>query len=401
MRLALVSEHASPLAPIGGVDAGGQNLHVAGVAAALVRDGHDVTVYTRRDDPDLPERLIAPEGYVVVHVPAGPAARLPKDELLPYMGGFGWWLGRRFADRAHRPDAVHAHFWMSGIASLIATAKGRLPAVLTYHALGVVKRRHQRGADTSPPPRIPIERELGLRMDRVVAQCTDEMAELIRLGVPAENISVIPSGVDTERFRPDGPAVPRSGHMRRILAVGRLIPRKGFDEMIKVLPQLPDTELVILGGPPEGPDADPEAKRLRELARVRGVVRRVRIIGAVPAGDMPAWYRSADVLACTPWYEPFGLTPLEAMACGTPVVTYAVGGLTDTVVDGKTGRHVTPGDRQALAAGLRELLVDDATRRQFGEAAVNRTREHYTWSATAASLVDLYGEVAARRGVLP
>jgi glycosyltransferase involved in cell wall biosynthesis len=401
MKVALVSEHASPLAPIGGVDVGGQNVHVAGLAAALHRDGHDVTVYTRRDDGDLPETTTAPAGFHIVHVPAGPASHVSKDELLPYMGDFGRWLALRFADPVHRPDVLHAHFWMSGVATVFAAGPHRLPTVLTYHALGAVKRRHQRGADRSPRARIPVERELGRRVDRVVAQCTDELGELTALGVPAGNVTVVPSGVDTALFRPDGPAVCRTNAMRRIVSVGRLVPRKGFDHMIKAMTRLPDAELVILGGQHGGLDADPEARRLHELARVRGVARRVRLVGPVPAADLPAWYRSADLLACTPWYEPFGLTPLEAMACGTPVVTYAVGGLADTVVDGKTGRHIAPGDLAGMVAAVRELLDDDGMRRQFGEAAASRTRAHYTWSNTAASVADLYGALVARRLGVP
>ncbi|MDT5036196.1 MAG: hypothetical protein QOE03_1381, partial [Micromonosporaceae bacterium] len=161
MRIAMISEHASPLAALGGEDAGGQNTHVAELSAALADNGHDVWVYTRRDAPDLAPSVAVRAGVTVVHVPAGPAAPVPKDELLPYMGAFGDWLARQWLDGAWTPDVVHAHFWMSGLAAVAAARRCRLPVVQTYHALGSVKRLHQGHRDTSPPRRIGYEQALG------------------------------------------------------------------------------------------------------------------------------------------------------------------------------------------------------------------------------------------------
>src|SRR5690349_2501101 len=205
MRIALISEHASPLAALGGEDAGGQNTHVAALATALADAGHDVTVYTRRDDRAQPVRVPVAAGFAVVHVPAGPPRSIPKDDLLPYMGEFGAWLAKRWATH-ERPDVVHAHFWMSGLAALTAARRTNVPVTLTYHALGSVKRRHQGTRDASPPMRIGYERMLGRRVDRVSAQCRDEVDELTSLGVPRNRITVIPAGVDSARFVPDGAA---------------------------------------------------------------------------------------------------------------------------------------------------------------------------------------------------
>ena len=127
LTIDLVSEHASPLAAIGGVDAGGQNVHVAALAAGLAQRGHDVTVHTRRDDESLPERVVLQDGYDVVHVPAGPAHELPKDDLLRHMPEFAANLRRSWAE--HAPDLVHAHFWMSGLASVAAA--GDIPVLQT------------------------------------------------------------------------------------------------------------------------------------------------------------------------------------------------------------------------------------------------------------------------------
>jgi D-inositol-3-phosphate glycosyltransferase len=391
MRIAMVSEHASPLAALGGVDAGGQNLHVAELSAALARRGHDVTVYTRRDDPALPERTRTRQGFQVVHVPAGPAAVIAKDELLPFMGRFAevlrhWW-------QRDRPDVVHSHFWMSGLASLLAAGDLDVPVVHTYHALGTVKRRHQGPADTSPPQRLGIERIVGNRADRIAATCSDEVFELIRMGVPRRAISVVPCGVDTTRFSPRG-QVAAKRLRRRIVSVGRLVERKGFATAIAALPGLPGTELVIVGGPPRGELADdPQARWLMECAEAHGVADRVTLTGRMSRAAMPRLLRSADVVVCVPHYEPFGIVPLEAMACGRPVVASAVGGLMDTVVDGVTGTLVPPRSPVPLAAAVRLLLEDDVLAMSFGMAGRDRVLARYSWERIAFGTVSVYERV--------
>jgi D-inositol-3-phosphate glycosyltransferase len=399
MRIAMISEHANPLAAITGVDAGGQNRHVAQLATALNRQGHSVTVYTRRDRPETPEWVDSGAGFDVVHVPAGPAVALPKDELLPYMRPFGMWLAERWS-REDPPDVVHAHFWMSGVAAVVATSIMPAPVILTYHALGTVKRRHQRSADTSPALRVDVEQQLGVAAHRVIGQCPDEVHELTTMGVPGENITMIPSGVDVWHFTPDGPAAPRRPWLHRILSVGRLVERKGFEDLIFALREVPDAELVIVGGPATGLADDPEARRLTELADLVGVSDRVCLVGAVPHEEMPSYYRSADVVACTPWYEPFGLTPLESMSCGVPVVAYAVGGLRETVVHGVTGSHVPPGNVDALGASLRSVLSNEEVRHRLGLDARMRALTKYDWSLCAAQIEEVYTELVDQSRIL-
>jgi glycosyltransferase involved in cell wall biosynthesis len=391
MKIAMVSEHANPLAVLGEVDAGGQNLQVAELSAALVRDGHEVTVYTRRDDRAQALCVEASAGYQVVHVPAGPAKRVRKDELLPYMEAFARFLMIEWL--RDPPDVVHAHFWMSGMASVLAAKAPEVPVVQTFHALGVVKRRYQGRADTSPPQRIQIERALARQVARVAATCSDEMFELARMGLPRTRMSVVPCGVDLEQFSPAGPAAAK-GARHRLVSVGRLVPRKGFATVIAALRRIPRTELIIAGGPAEGRlSDDAEAKRLKALARKAGVGDRVKLVGQVLREDMPALLRSADVVICAPWYEPFGIVPLEAMACGVPVVAGAVGGLTDTVVDGVTGALVRPHQPALLAATVHGLLADPALREAYAAAAVDRVRARYSWDRIASDTVGVYDRV--------
>lgn len=388
MRIAMISEHASPLAHLGGVDAGGQNVHVAELSAALARRGHDVVVYTRRDDPDLPDRVETPHGYPVVHVPAGPPRTLPKDALLQHMYAFGHYLDMHWV--ADPPDVAHAHFWMSGLAAQRVAASHRIPTVQTFHALGVVKKLHQGAADTSPACRISLEAALARGADWVAATSTDEVFELVRMGRGRSRVSVVPCGVDTDTFHPDGPAA-RRGARKRIVSVGRLVPRKGFETLIRALPRILGAELLIVGGPDGAAVADdPYARRLQRLAAELQVADRVRLLGAITRQEMPAVLRSADVVACTPWYEPFGIVPLEAMACGIPVVATAVGGIRDTVVDDVTGRLVAPSDPPALAEAIAPLLGDRGRRAAMGQAGRERARSRYTWDRIAVDTERIY-----------
>ncbi|MFD8704878.1 glycosyltransferase [Kitasatospora sp. NPDC059648] len=394
LSIDLVSEHASPLAVLGGVDAGGQNVHVAALAGALADLGHRVVVHTRRDRADLAEHVPLRPGVLVHHVPAGPARQLLKDQLLPYMPAFGDELARYW--RARPPDIVHAHFWMSGLAALRGARDLAIPVVQTYHALGVVKRRHQGAADTSPPGRRTIETAIACSAHRLVATCSDEVAELLGIGAPADRIRVVPCGVDPARFTPTGPSAPRGGR-HRLLMVGRMVPRKGAETAVEALVRLPGTELLVAGGPPANElDADPYARRLRALAARLGVADRLVLLGAVPAEDMPALLRSSDLVICPAHYEPFGIVPLEAMACGVPVVATAVGGHLDTIADGRTGTLVPPASAEALAAAAQALLADPKTRHAYGEAGRRRVLAFYTWHTVATCTAKVYEELLDR-----
>jgi D-inositol-3-phosphate glycosyltransferase len=392
MKIAMVSEHASPLSAIGGVDAGGQNVHVAELSAALTRRGHEITVYTRRDDPELPERVHTGAGYEVVHVPAGPARTLPKDQLLPHMTEFGDFLARDWLD--DRPDVAHAHFWMSGIATQLAAQRHGVPTVQTFHALGVVKRRHQGADDTSPTDRLELEARVARDATWVTATCTDEVFELVRVGRNRSRITVVPCGVDVDTFNPDGPAISRT-RRHRIVTVGRFVPRKGFDDLIRALPAIRGAELVIVGGPSgDQLDGDLETVRLRELANKCGVGDRVQFHGSVARADMPGVLRSADVVACTPWYEPFGIVPLEAMACGVPVVASAVGGMLDTVVDGVTGTLVPPKSPKQVSSAIAAILDNPTLRARLGAAGRERACARYSWDRVAADTQRAYARLA-------
>lgn len=396
LKVAMVSEHASPLAVLGGVDAGGQNVHVAALAQAMAQQGVDVTVFTRRDHPALAARVQYAPGVTVEHVPAGPPKAIEKDHLLPHMGSFAEYVSRRWSQE--RPDVVHAHFWMSGKAALDAGLPLGIPIVQTFHALGVEKRRHQGSRDTSPASRLDEERRIARDANRIVATASAEAFELVRMGAENSKIAVVPCGVDLSLFQPLGPAENRDRRRKRIVTLGRLVERKGIADIITALTLLPDVELVVAGGPEAARLAhDPEATRLMRLAMDLGVGNRVVFRGRVDRANVPALLRSADAVVCYPWYEPFGIVPLEAMACGVPVVVAQVGGLVDSVVNGVTGVHVPPRSPVALAHALAQLLNNPKYCTQLALAGARRANRRYGWARIASDTLAVYHDVIIER----
>lgn len=401
MRVGLVCAHAGPPGNPHDPDGNrpqaqsGTHQHIAQVAAELTTRGHDVRVYERLDDPDLPETSEA-AGYRVERVPVGPAIRTPTRELVGHVPEIGRWLTERWAgDWA--PEVVHGHFWIGGLVAANAVRETDIPVVQTFHSLGVEQLRHLGTAYAGPGERIPLELALTRAVDMAVAQCTEEVEELTRMGLQRASVTVVPGGVDTDRFTPEGETAPRD-RRARILSVGGLAPGHGQEDLIRAMRLVGDAELIIAGGPPESALANhAEARRLRKIADQFGVGDQVRLVGGVPYERMPTLYRSADLVACTPRYAAAGRVPLEAMACGVPVVGYALGGVTDTVVDEVTGRLVPTGDVQRLGATLRRLLANDAERFAYGHAAVDRVRCSYTWDRTAGALERLYERVVRRR----
>lgn len=409
MKIALVSEHASPLAIAGGVDAGGQNIYVAHVARQLQRAGHQVDVFTRRDRALLPP-VSQMDGVRVVHLPAGPAMQLPKERLLPHMPEFARHLVNFCRKERRGYDVIHANFFMSGMAALAVRDTLQVPLVMTFHALGRVRRLHQGTDDGFPDERFAIEDELVRRADCLVAECPADEADLIgHYGADPSRIAIVSCGFDPEEFAPvDGDeARKRLGWPRdefAVLQLGRLVQRKGIDNVVRGIAALEAqhgvrARLYVVGGDAETPNeiATPEIARLRGIAHRCGVEDRVTFVGRRERSQLRYFYGAADVFVTTPWYEPFGITPVEAMACGTPVIGADVGGIRHTVRHGETGWLVPPRDPDALARRLLAVHADPDRARAMGEAGRVRAETYFTWRRIACELEEVYAQLAGAR----
>ncbi len=405
MRIAFLSEHASPVALLGGEDAGGQNVYVDEVSRNLARRGYAVDVFTRRTSPAEPEVINWAPGVRVVNLSAGPAEFRLKDELWPLMPAFRNAFLQFMLHDEVRYNLIHGNFWMSGWIAIELRRRLDIPVVQIFHAMGKTKRRHQGAVDTSPSERITVESEIIREVDRLIAQCPDEWSELVNdYGAAPDKVVVIPSAVNSHMFRP----VPRDQARRYIgldtngpviVYVGRMLPRKDVRNIVRAVAllareasttsargtPLPPVTLLFVGGETSEPDpiATPEIGELQRLAAELGITERVRFAGKRQQEMLRYYYSAGDVAVTTPWYEPFGLTPLEAMACGRPVIGSAVGGITFTLMDGITGFLVPPRDPPSLADRLYQLLSQPALRERMGKAARARVEREFTWSTVA------------------
>jgi len=423
-RIALVSDHASPLAAPGSIDCGGQNVYVAQLARELALAGHQVDVFTRRDA--IGQKQVVPwlDGLRVINVPAGPAHHVPKEQMLPHVEAFARFV-TRFARHQPAPyDIVHANFFMSGmVARHLKQALG-IPFVITFHALGQVRRLAQGAADAFPPARVRIESMLMQQADRIIAECSQDRQDMERLyGASPARIAVAPCGFDPDELWPMDRVAARSllGLERArftVLQLGRIVPRKGVDTVIEAMALLRaqhgiDAQLLVVGGKTgidwskdaagkdtagklRGAGRDgPELARLQAVAQRLGIGADVHFVGQQPRDALRHYYGAADVFVTTPWYEPFGITPVEAMACARPVIGAEVGGIKSTVVDGSTGYLVPSRDPQAVAERLATLQRNPGLARAMGEAGLRRAGLHYTWRIVARQVAAVYAAVLA------
>jgi glycosyltransferase involved in cell wall biosynthesis len=379
---------------------------VAALARELAKQNHDVTVFARKDAADLPDHSELSDGVKVEHVTAGPADALSGEMVLPHLRTFAAQLSAGW--RRHQPDVIHAVSWTSGLAALAGARDQQIPVVQAFHSLRVAERRHRIGRDGADAPRRSgpdsdatrgrLERAVARSANAVVAISEDEMSDLASLGVPRTAISVVPFGVDTAEFNPEGPVAPRS-ERPRLVAVATHLERDGLETAVRALADIPETELLIVGGPPR-PELrrDPACTGLARLAAGLGVSDRVMFTGRVSHDAMPSLLRSADLLVDVAWYEPFGMAVLEAMACGTPVVASAIGGHRDTVVDGTTGVLVPPGQPSLLARRIRRLLASPMLLEGYGIAAADRAQARYSWDRVGRETVSVYDHATGQSG---
>jgi D-inositol-3-phosphate glycosyltransferase len=402
MKIALVAEDATALSHATNSEPATQETRVAALAGELARQQHDVTVYARRDAADLPGTSGLPGGATVRYVTAGPAEPLADEAVLPHIRTFAEGLAELWQD--HKPDVVHAIGWTGGLAALAATRDRSIPVVQTFHSLRAAERRHHIASDgatlaehatTETGARDRLERAVARSADLVIATNDDEVSDLAGLGVPRSGISVLPFGVDSAHFSPEGPIAPR-GERPRLIAVATHLKRDGLETVVRALPEIPEAELIIVGGPARPMlRRDEECCDLARLAGRLGVADRVKFAGQVSAADMPALLRSADLMIDVSWYEPFGMASLEAMACGTPVIASAIGGHLDTVVEGTTGLLVSPGQPKMLARRIRKLLANPMLLDGFGIAAADRAQARYNWERIGRETIAVYARTQA------
>ena len=410
MKIALVAQNATPLHPRAGSGPDRDDIGLSELTRKLAGQGHQVTVYAQKNLADLPDQAELHAGVRVEHIDAGPVAETASEPgdaaLLERVPAFSGPL--RTIWQSDRPDIVHALHWTSGLAALAAARDLGIPLVQEFSSLSVSERRaavdssgsrDSRGqsgavkADGASAARIRLEPAIGRSATAVVATSSAEVSDLASLGVHRSSIRVVPWGVDTDLFTPEGPVAKRNGRPR-LLTAADLTQRKPLETLFRALTKVPGAELLVVGGPAEAKlPKDDNYVKLAKFAAALGITDRVVFTGDVEYTAMPPLLRSADLVISTCQYAPSGTTSLQAMACGTPVIAPPVGGHVDAVVDGTTGIIIPPDRPALLAQRIRQLLAHPMLIEAYGVAAADRVRSRYSWDRIAGETLAVYSRV--------
>jgi len=382
---------------------GGAGVHVQYLARELARLDQvavEVRAFGRQDE--------ARDGWRVKGYPVDASAYTAPDTLRGVLTALQ--RGVDFNADAIDADVVHVHTWYSHFAGITAKLCYGIPLVLTTHSLEPLRpwKREQLGGgyDFS----CWIEKTAIEMADAVIAVSNETRDDVLRLfDVDPAKVHVVYNGIDPEEYqhRPDAARLRAHGvdpDQPYVLFVGRITRQKGIVHLVNAIRHLdPGFQIVLCAGAPDTPEIAAEMKAAVDKARESrdGVV---WIDTMVDDPTKIALYSGASVFCCPSIYEPFGIINLEAMACGTPVVASAVGGIKEVVVHEGTGllvpveqMNVAPfepvdpaGFAADLAAGINRLMADEAARARMAEAGRQRVLDHFSWSAIAARTADLY-----------
>jgi D-inositol-3-phosphate glycosyltransferase len=402
LRVAVLSTHTCPLAPLGGWETGGMNVYVRELGRALAARGVTVDIFTRRQSTDVPDVVEYSPGARVIHIDAGPHRHVDKYDVLDYLPDFACGVQRFRALMGVSYDLIHSHYWLSGRLGLLFADHWGVPLVSTFHTLAQLKNRvAESAAEREQTVRYEIERRTMAGSDRVVALTAIDRQQMLRHYETHSPIDVIPGGVDLDRFSPmpRGQARATLGlapNQNILLFVGRIQRLKGLEVLVRAFAKLGDLDarLLVVGGQPGTSPESREIARLHHLVAKLGIADRTGFVGAVAHEQLPLYYSAADVTVMPSSYESFGLVAVESLACGTPVVATRVGGLTSIVHDGETGLLVPWRDAQMFAESLRRVLEDADWRRRLA-ANARESVLGYGWDRVADEHLALYEDVRA------
>lgn len=412
-RIAMISTHTCPLATLGGKETGGMNVYVRDLSRELGRRGFLVDVFTRQQNPNLPQTSYRlGHNCRVIHLPAGPVRPYDKNLVFNHLPEFVEGIMDFARQEQLTYQVLHSHYWLSGWVALTLREQWGTPVIQMFHTLGYLKNSvAQRVTEKESETRIQVETEIMARADWLVAANPLEKRQMTQLydADPAK-IEVIPCGVDLNLFKP----IPSDEARARldlppdhqmVLFVGRIEPLKGIDTLLRAMALVtrnyPNWQerlcvCVIGGDPSDNPEhVNEEMARLKQLRNELGIGDLVVFMGAQDQDTLNVHYSAAAMVIMPSHYESFGMVALEAMACGTPVIASKVGGLTFTVQGGVTGFLVPERDPQALADKISLLLHDAELRQRLGAQAAQRARR-YSWPIVADQIVVLYDRVVSR-----
>ena len=391
-RVAFISFHACPLASPGEGKSGGMNVYARQLALALGNTGVHVDIFTRGHTEAESKITEIASGVRVIHLPGGPA-ETAVDGLFPHLPEFSQALLEFQRETGLTYQAVHSHYWLSGWVGQQMAIEWRVPHILTFHTLSLIKMQSRAG-ESEPATRQQVEQDLMASADHIVAFSPHERDAMVRLyQADATRIGLIPCGVDLSLFRPLDQQEVREklglNGEKVLLYVGRIEPLKGLELLLHTAAQLQTFEqirVLVVGG---GAGRDQEIDRLREMAKSLNVDEVFDFIGRVDQQDLPLYYNAADVCVVPSFYESFGLAALESMACGTPVVATRAGGLSTIIQHGRTGYLKAWRCPEAFASSLEMIISSRNLQHSMGLAA-RRRAEGLSWDNVAGQIAGVY-----------
>jgi D-inositol-3-phosphate glycosyltransferase len=405
--IALISEHGDPAAEIGKDAAGGQNVYVRQVGEALAKLGWQVDMFTRKSNPYDPMIVQHSPHCRTIRLTAGPESYIPRDELFQYMPEFVTAFQQFQQKEGISYPLAHTNYWMSGWVGLELQRRQNIQLIHTYHSLGAVKYQAVSDIPAIAQTRLAVEQQILEQAHCVVATSPQEREDLETLVSRNGKIDVIPCGTDISTFRPISKADARkqlgiSSKEKVVLYVGRFDKRKGIETLIRATGELRSQldqgeeidpqhlKLLVVGGSDPHEADGAERRRIEEIVSELDLTANTDFVGMVGHDRLPLYYTAADVCVIPSHYEPFGLVAIEAMACGTPVVASAVGGLKFTVISEETGLLVPPHDVSKFAHAIGRILTDDIWARKIRKQAATRVHQNFSWTGVAIQLSDLY-----------
>ena len=419
-RLGMVSTHGYVAAapPLGAADTGGQVVYVLELSKKLAQLGFEVDIWTRRFE-DQPEIDIVNERVRVIRVPCGGPRFLDKEYLVRHLAEWSENALRFIKKHGLKYQFFNSHYWDAGHATQRLAEALDVPHVHTPHSLGLWKRQLM---ETDFPDdvanfekeynfnqRITEETLLYRHCDQVIATTPPQVDMLVKdYGAPVRRVHMIPPGYDDNRFFPVSDssriaARQRLGYEGKvILAIGRLARNKGYDLLIDgfsvVASRLPDAMLhLAAGGSSPNPAEQEILAGLKEQAAALGLADRVKFHGFVADTDLADHYRAADVFVLSSRYEPFGMTAIEAMACGTATVITTHGGLYRAVTFGRHALYADTFDKEDLGITITKVLKHPMLAHRLARMGAHKARSLFTWTGIAQQLISLIEERATAR----
>jgi glycosyltransferase involved in cell wall biosynthesis len=370
---------------------GGIARHCEGLAKALVKQKHDVHLFTL-DFPGSPE-YEEMDGIKVYRA----STELGHPNFLTWVLLFNHFLSKRMADVTKTVDfdVMHVHDWLAAFSGISFKHYMKKPMVLTVHSTEVGRAQGLHSPDSFSIN--GIEWWSTYEANRVIV-CSQSMKDEIcnHFNIPEEKVDVIPNAIDATKYQIP---VDRSAVRQRygvgwgeklILCVGRLVPQKGIEYFIRAIPAIarryPEAKYIVVG---EGWSRD----ILEAEARASGQAHKITFTGFASDKDVIELMTSADVLVVPSIYEPFGIVALEGMATGVPVVASQVGGLAEVIDHDRTGLFVYPRSPDSIAWGIDRILSDPDHAKWITENAKEKLHKAYSWEAVAMKTVEVYKKV--------